>query len=131
MPKFDILIAEDETSIREILVELLNDEGFSCDAAIDGMHATEKLVTKNYDVVISDFRMPRMGGAELLKWCRENNHHMPFIFITANKELVYEEKLALDDCCAAFLQKPIDIDHLIAAINDAKTRNHRTECAVK
>lgn len=130
MAKSRVLVVEDENSIREILVELLSDEGFDCDSAFDGKDAAEKLMTNSYDVLVSDFRMPRMDGAELLKWCRANEHHLPFVFITANKELLPEEKQALDDCCAVLLHKPIDFDHLITAIENAKARNHQRQCPV-
>lgn len=126
--KTKILIVEDDVSIREILKDILIDEGFDCDEAEDGKAASELLEKNKYDVLISDFRMPRMDGAQLLRWCRDHEIHLPIIFITANKELFPEEKLALNDCCAALLQKPIDIDTLIQAIEDAKVRNHHRHC---
>lgn len=126
--KLRILLAEDEPTIREILTELLVDEGYECIAAFDGLDATEKLKKETFDLLISDFRMPRMNGAELLKWCREQKIHLPVIFITANKELFPEEKDALSDCCAALLVKPIDFNNLILAIEEAKTRNHHRFC---
>ncbi len=126
--KDKLLIVEDDDSIREILTEMLIDEGFECSSASDGLKATELLKENNFDVLISDFRMPRMNGTDLLKWCRDNNIHLPVIFITANKDLFPEEKLALNDCCAALLQKPIDMDTLLEAIQDAKSRNHHRHC---
>lgn len=126
--KLKLLIVEDDESIREILTEMLVDEGFDCVSASDGEKATHILKEATFDVLISDFRMPKMNGTELLKWCRDHGIHLPVIFITANKDLFPEEKLALDDCCAALLQKPIDIDHLITAIEDARSRNHHRHC---
>lgn len=126
--KLKLLIVEDDDAIREILTDLLVDEGYECASACDGVKATELLSVSSFDVLISDFRMPRMNGAELLEWCRARGLHLPVIFLTANKDLFPHEKLALNDCCAALLQKPIDIDHLILAITDAKTRNHHRHC---
>lgn len=126
--KLKIILAEDESAIREILSELLADEGYECVTAVDGQDAAEKLKADNFDLLISDFRMPRMTGVDLLKWCRSNSIHLPVIFITANKELFPEEKQALNDCCAALLQKPIDFNHLVVAIEEAKVRNHRRMC---
>jgi CheY-like chemotaxis protein len=126
--KLKIILAEDETSIREILTELLIDEGYDCVPAADGFIASEKLKNETFDLLISDFRMPRMNGAQLIKWCRDNNIQVPVIFITANLELFPEEKLALNDCCALLLQKPIDFNHLILSIENAATRNHQVSC---
>lgn len=42
--------------------------------------------------------------------------------------LLPDEQLALGDCCAALLEKPIDIEHLLKAIAEAKTRNHLRHC---
>jgi DNA-binding NtrC family response regulator len=126
--KIRILLAEDDMAIREILTELLIEEGYECIPSFDGKEAAEKLKTETFDVLVSDFRMPRMDGVELLKWCRSNHIHLPVIFITANKDLFPKEKLALNDCCAALLEKPIDINKLLEAIHEAKTRNHHRFC---
>lgn len=126
--KVRILVAEDDASIREILLEILEGEGFTAVGAIDGQDASEKIQLAPFDLLISDFRMPRMNGAELLQWCRTNGFHLPVIFITANRDLFPEEKLSLTDCCAALIQKPLDIDHLLVAIKDSQNRSHRVDC---
>lgn len=122
--KLHILVAEDESSIRDVLVELLLDEGHTCVPAVDGVDAATKLMDENFDLIISDFRMPRMNGADLLQWCRTEKIHLPVIFITANTTLIPEEKLALNDCCVALLKKPIDFNNLVMTIEDARMRVH-------
>jgi CheY-like chemotaxis protein len=62
------------------------------------VEAIEKLSKEAFDLLISDFRMLRMSGFELLRWCREHDFHFPVIFVTANKVLFPEERIALDDC---------------------------------
>jgi DNA-binding response OmpR family regulator len=69
-----------------------------------------------------------MNGVELLNWCRNEEIYLPVIFITANLELLPDEKLALKDCCSALMQKPIDFDELLLAIESAKKRNHDRDC---
>lgn len=114
--KLKILLAEDETSIREILAELLMDEGHDCVAATDGQDASEKIAQETFDLLISDLRMPRMNGAELFKWCQDNKYLMPVIFITANHELFPEERIVLNDMRFPLLQKPIDFNNLVDVI---------------
>lgn len=125
---YKILLVEDDENIRDILCEILKDEGFDVIPSIDGQEATEILKEKHFDLLISDFRMPRMNGAELLEWCRNHKIHFPVIFITANANLMPSENLALKDCCAALLPKPIDLDQLMQAIEDAKKRQHNIHC---
>ena len=125
---YRILLVEDDDNIRDILCDILKDEGYDVIPSVDGQEATEILQEKNFDLLISDFRMPRMNGAELLEWCRKHKIHFPVIFITANANLMPSENLALNDCCAALLPKPIDIEQLMGAIEDAKKRDHERNC---
>ncbi|MFP5384864.1 MAG: response regulator [Bacteriovoracia bacterium] len=120
--KYRILLAEDEPSIREALAEILMDEGFHCTSAFDGMDAVDKLEKENFDILISDFRMPRMNGAELVEWCREKKLELPVIFITANKNLLPEEKIAVTNG-SLLLHKPLDINVLLSALEEVKTKN--------
>lgn len=63
--------------------------------------------------MITDFRMPRMDGVQLLNWCRESKIHFPVIFISENSHLLSKEKIALDDCCADLINKPMNIDSIL------------------
>lgn len=126
--KYKILIVDDEKDIREILIDLLSGEGFECTTASDGKEASEILGRKPFDLLITDFRMPHMDGPELLNWCRNNDIHFPVIFVTGNLELLPKEKVALKDCCAGILRKPLAFNELLIAIDDARNRNHHREC---
>jgi DNA-binding response OmpR family regulator len=61
-----ILIVDDEKSIRETIALFLEDEGFSVDTAGDGLTAKEKMSARNYALIISDIKMPRFDGLQLL-----------------------------------------------------------------
>lgn len=126
--KYRILYAEDEPSLREITTELLNEEGFECVAVPDGQEAIEKLKHEEFDLILSDFKMPKMDGSLLLFWCRQNGIHCPFIFVSGNLERLPVETMALKDCCASFLHKPVGIDQLLSAIEAARTRSHDFDC---
>jgi DNA-binding response OmpR family regulator len=128
MKPLKILIAEDDAAIREALAELLESEGHACRQAYDGYNAVEVFQNEDFDLLVSDFRMPRLDGVGLLEWCRNNGRHLPVIFITANRELFPTERLALSDCCAELLRKPIHIDELLSAVEAASKREHRRDC---
>lgn len=110
--KLKILLAEDEPSIREILTELIQDEGHECISATDGLDASEKVINGAFDLIITDFHMPRMNGGNLYRWCREKEMTLPFIFITANQEMSVEENIPL-------IKKPIDFNNLVDIITTA------------
>ena len=61
-----VLVVDDEPAIRRVLCDFLKIEGFSVDTAPDGEVALSLLARAQYDVVISDLKMPKVGGLELL-----------------------------------------------------------------
>ncbi len=62
-----ILVVDDEKFIRDILADFLGMEGYSVRTAGDGISAVDELSRAHYDLVISDLKMPKMGGIELLQ----------------------------------------------------------------
>lgn len=123
-----ILWVEDEDSLREVMCELLRQEGFQCTPANDGVEAQKLLQKENFDLLISDFNMPNMDGAHLLFWCRQSDLHMPVIFVTATVERLPIEDLALQDCCCSMMNKPFSIEVLMKEIENALGRNHEFDC---
>lgn len=125
---FKILYAEDEEHLREVMTELLAVGDCKIYPVANGFEAIALLEKQNFDLVISDFQMPKMNGAELLFWCREHDLHMPFIFLSGNIDRLPVEDVALEDCCTTRLIKPVSIEKLLEAIDQARDRNHAFEC---
>jgi DNA-binding response OmpR family regulator len=104
-------------------------EGYEVKVAVNGIDAQCTLSTDStFDLLITDFRMPKMNGAELLTWCRNSKIHFPVIFMSANLVLLPKEKIALADCCADILPKPFSLEALLAAIDAAGNRAHYESC---
>jgi len=78
-----ILIADDEPSIRHVLSLYLTDRGYEVRAVSDGREALQELAAHNYDVVISDVRMPKVDGLELLRQARAQWPDLTFIAMSA------------------------------------------------
>lgn len=78
-----ILLVDDEESIREVLSIMLHREGYQVDAVSDGQQAVERLKDHGYDLVISDIKMPRLNGFELLAHIKERFPDTAVIMITA------------------------------------------------
>jgi two-component system response regulator PilR (NtrC family) len=78
-----ILVVDDEEIIRNILLDMLRQDGHTVDQAVDGYDALEQLESSSYDLVLSDLTMPRLDGAALLKIIRERWPEILVIIITA------------------------------------------------
>jgi two-component system response regulator PilR (NtrC family) len=78
-----ILVVDDEESLREVLTIMLHREGYRVDAAADGAQALMRLKEYAYDLVISDIKMPRLDGFELLRHIKDRTPETAVIMITA------------------------------------------------
>ena len=80
-----ILVADDEKSIRDITKSLLEDtELYSVQTAQDGEAAIHLFKQQTFDLLITDYNMPKMNGYELFKRCKTISPKLPAIFITGN-----------------------------------------------
>jgi len=78
-----ILVVDDEKMLRDLLVKILTKEGYTVETAVDGEDALGKLGQAVYHLLISDIKMPRINGFELLKAVKEKYPDMGVIMMTA------------------------------------------------
>ncbi|HVG35439.1 MAG TPA: sigma-54 dependent transcriptional regulator [Pyrinomonadaceae bacterium] len=107
----NLLIVDDEQSMRQLLTLVFGREGHSVRSAENGRQALEQLRQSPADLIISDVKMPDMGGIELLTAARQLSPDVVIVMMTAfaTVETAREAfKLGADD----FIQKPFDIDEL-------------------
>ena len=78
-----ILVVDDEELLRDLLVKILTREGYQVDTAIDGEEALEKLAQKQYHLLVSDIKMPRINGFELLREVKSKYPEIGVIMMTA------------------------------------------------
>jgi two-component system response regulator PilR (NtrC family) len=81
--KYRILIVDDEESMRDFLSIMLHREGYQVDTAVDGLQAVNHLRDHSYDLVISDIKMPRMTGLELLGHIKDRTPETVVLMVTA------------------------------------------------
>lgn len=89
--KYSLLIVDDHKTMLQIVHNLLSQIGFAdIDAAVDGVGALERMRSKRYDLIISDWNMPNMDGMQLLKHVRASDNPqvkaLPFILVTAESK---------------------------------------------
>jgi len=121
-----ILIVDDEPFIRKFLSKYLSGKNYSIVTADNGENALEKLDSEPFDLVLTDLRMPKMGGRELLQIMSENYPEIPKIVLTGygtSEDII----LALQTGAYDFLTKPITdfgiLDHSIKRALERKRLN--------
>ena len=117
--KEKILIVDDDKYISLLLYNFLDDEGYICETAENGLEALEK-VSKGaqYDMVLLDFVMPKMNGLEFLAAVRELNATLPVMMISGyrTRENTLE---ALRLGAIGFIKKPFSISELTDKVDGA------------
>ena len=118
----NILIVDDERSIRKTLNEILSYEGFKIDEAGDGEEGLKLFSDKAYDVVLCDIKMPKIDGLEFLVKANEINADIPVIMISGHGTIETAvdavKKGAFD-----YVSKPPDLNRLLITIRNAIDKN--------
>ncbi|MEE2960403.1 MAG: response regulator [Myxococcota bacterium] len=126
--KFDrhrILVVEDSTPIRNLIMKGLVAEGNHVKAVSNGKAAMEALSDPRFELVITDYEMPEMDGFELLKNIRsqESFKFLPVLMLSAHKDPALKNR-AESYGAAAFLRKPFRVDQLVVVADQIISANH-------
>jgi two-component system NtrC family sensor kinase len=114
-----VLVVEDEQSLRDLLSEALTASGFAVEVATTGDEAIGLFEEREYDAVISDIKMPGIGGKELYRYLRKYHPEIArrIIFMTGDV-LSKDTRSFLQTTNTRFIEKPFNIDALVALLND-------------
>ena len=121
----DILIIDDEKSIRKTLSEILSFEGYAIDEAADGEEGLKKFSAKNYDVVLCDIKMPKLDGIEFLEKAKALNGDVPIIMISGHGNIDTAVE-AVKKGAYDYISKPPDLNRLLITLRNAIDRTHLT-----
>jgi DNA-binding response OmpR family regulator len=113
--KVRILCVDDEHAIRTLLKSQLEQEGYEVDLAEDGDVAIAKIDASDFDIVLLDIRMPKVGGIDVLRHIGETGAKARVIMLTAVDDLsiaLESVKLGAND----YMTKPFDTEDLLSAI---------------
>ena len=113
-----ILVIDDDQSIRETLTTFLKRQGYQPMAAEDGSKGVELIRIEMPDLVICDYKMPKMTGLEVLEKIKEIDSSIHFIMITAFDEMQTTVD-AMQKGAYDIIEKPLDIDRLKITIKRA------------
>jgi CheY-like chemotaxis protein len=96
-----ILVVEDEQFLRDLYVQILTDEGYQVDQAVDGQEAYDAIEKDGYDLVLLDIMLPKMDGLTVLERLHVQNP------MTSNKHIVLMTNLGQDQIIARALKLDI------------------------
>ncbi|MEW5974916.1 MAG: sigma-54 dependent transcriptional regulator [Acidobacteriota bacterium] len=119
MPK--ILIVEDKESLRQMLTAAISRMGYVADAVEHAELAKARIQKQKYALVLTDLRLPKGSGQEVLAQCKEADDSTPVIVMTAYGT-IEEAVSAMKQGAYDFIQKPIDVEHLGLLIERAIDR---------
>jgi DNA-binding NtrC family response regulator len=116
-----VLIVDDDGDWRDVLADVLSDEGFCVSTASDGRAACVSFPRSRPAVVITDMDMPAMTGGEFLAWLRSTDRTLPVIVVTGKDELSIATQ-----CPDAFrvIRKPATADAIVCAVREALLRRN-------
>ena len=123
-----ILLVEDEPGLSLTLVDLLTNEGYQVEAAMDGSAGLDRAAHGGFDLVVLDLMLPRMNGLEVCRELRRRGKDVAILMLTAKSQLtdrVVGLKLGADD----YLTKPFEPPELLARIEALLRRTKRDKLA--
>lgn len=110
-----ILVIDDESIVRISCKKILSPEGFDVELASDGYEAIELIKKQTYDIIITDLKMPKMDGLEVLEWIKKNSPSSKVIVITGFSTPEIAEK-AIATGATRYLEKPFTPETLLSAV---------------
>ncbi|MCM4153215.1 sigma-54-dependent Fis family transcriptional regulator [Arenibacter sp. N53] len=118
-----ILVIEDESAIRRVLVKILSEENesYKVEEAEDGLMGLETIKKEDFDLVLCDIKMPKMDGVEVLEAVRKIKPEIPFIMISGHGDLdtaVNTMRIGAFD----YISKPPDLNRLLTTVRNALDR---------
>jgi len=118
----NILVIDDENSIRRSLKEILEFENHTVDEAEDGEAGYKMALKNNYDVILSDIKMPKLDGLELLQKLTESAVLSSIIMMSGHGSIETAVS-ALKSGAYDYLAKPIDLNRLLVTVRNALEKN--------
>jgi len=113
-----IMVVDDEAGIRNLLFEVLTEEGYQVTLAKDGQESLDKMKKQRFDLLITDINMPRVDGIELLKRMKQKGRKEKVIIMTGK---FYDHSLEEEACPPVFIQlhKPFRVNQFVKIVCSA------------
>jgi two-component system response regulator MprA len=115
-----VLVVDDDPSIREVVTEVLELDGYAVETAANGAEALEKVQAQAPNAIVLDLMMPGMDGWQFMDACSAERvcEDVPVLVLSAARDLRPTTEGLRDKKIAAVLPKPFNIDTLVAAVHE-------------
>jgi two-component system, OmpR family, response regulator QseB len=117
-----VLVVEDDPELRIMLVTVLTEDGYQVEDAADGHRGLHLGLTRNYDVLLLDRRLPAVDGVDLVGRLRSSGVTTPVLMLSALANPSHRVE-GLDAGAEDYLGKPFDIDELLARLRALRRRH--------
>jgi two-component system OmpR family response regulator len=121
-----LLIIEDEDKIARLLELELTYEGYRVELASTGREGLEKILSKDWDLVLLDIMLPELNGLEVLRRIRNTDINTPIILITA-RDATPDKVSGLDLGANDYITKPFEIEEVLARIRSCLRKSNLIE----
>jgi DNA-binding NtrC family response regulator len=118
MEKKRVLVIDDERIVLDSITKILKGEDFEVEVTLSGRQGLEWALSKEYDIVLTDLRMPDIGGMRVLRDVKRAKPAMPVVMITGFGS-VQSAVQAMKLGAAEYLEKPFDPETLVKVIQKA------------
>jgi len=115
--KINILVAEDEAELREILKVTLEQQGYRAILASDGNEAIKRIEKKSFQMALIDIKMPGVSGRELVSKIKQINPRVPIVIITGSPD--FKEEMSLKKQAYEYIYKPFRLNELVGVVKEA------------
>ena len=112
---FKILIAEDDSELRQLFSHVLIKNGYSVTGVCNGKEALDALDKGYYDIIISDIMMPEMDGYELVSSLRAAGYSIPVMMITA-KDAFDDMRMGFVSGTDDYMVKPVNVNEMVLRV---------------
>jgi DNA-binding response OmpR family regulator len=126
MKTLHVLVAEDDTHIRNGLIDTLESEGYRTTAAKNGKDAVVLFKAGTFDLVLLDIMMPSLSGYDVCRAIRKKDEQVPVIMLTAKSDEI-DKVLGLELGADDYITKPFGVHELLARIGAVLRRSRRLQ----
>lgn len=118
MAKARVLVIDDDQIVLDSISQILTDENYDVDVTLRGGEGLERAIREHYDLVLTDIRMPDMGGIQVLRDIRQKRPALPVVMITGYATAPSAE-MAMKLGAADFIEKPFEPEELLETVASA------------
>jgi DNA-binding NtrC family response regulator len=118
MEKMRALVVDDEQVVLDSVSKILAEENYEVDVTLSGREGIDRAIKENYDIVLTDIRMPDIGGMRVLRDVKRAKPSLPVVMITGYASIESSVQ-AMRMGAADYLEKPFTPDQLLKAVASA------------